>query len=739
MTVPFNMAASFNPAAADSFVLHKSRHSHLPHPSKAKLASQALVSSNQSYNGNHNMNPHHTTPNRRFSMKSTPTSSVLRLALLAACAAPLPALAFAALGDLPGGSTDSFSIGVSGDGSVAVGRSAGASGIEAFRWTQAGGMVGLGDLAGGSFYSEALGVNSDGSVVVGDSVSGSGTEAFRWTQAGGMVGLGDLAGGGFGSVAFAVNSDGSVAVGYGTSASGVEAFRWTQAGGMVGLGDLAGGAFQSLARGVSGDGLVVVGQGTNAANAGEAFRWTQAGGIVGLGDLAGGGFNSYATGANSDGSVVVGQGTSASGEEAMRWTQAGGMVGLGDLAGGGFQSGAMGVNGDGSVVVGFGNSAAGQEAFRWTQAGGMQSVADWLTAAGVPIAAGYRMVNAAAVSADGSVVVGEADPAGPVAREAYIARVSGSGGGSGSISLAGLQQSLVETTRAGNMALTSSNLVLHGAHSRPLARRVDAGQKAFWAAGDLGADNHGERDGNLGVAEIGAGYNLGGAQMNLSLGQTWANQELSHSGKARADGTYLMAETFVPLGNALWATLGGYYQWGEADIRRGYLNAGLPTTSNGETDSRTWALRARLDWENSLALGNTQLTPYADLSHIEARTDAYTETGGGFPVQFNARTDRATDLRLGMNSVLPVAEQVRVVGTLELAHRFQDTQASTSGQVIGLFGFNLTGADNKQTWLRAGVGVEGKLGKGTGSLMLNATTEGAAPTAWLATSYQMEF
>ena len=59
--------------------------------------------------------------------------------------------------------------------------------------------------------------------------------------------------------------------------------------------------------------------------------------------------------------------------------------------------------------------------------------------------------------------------------------------------------------------------------------------------------------------------------------------------------------------------------------------------------------------------------------------------------------------------------------------------------MVGLFGFDVPGTDNKQTWLRAGGGVEGRLGDGTASLMLNVTTEGAAPNMWLATAYRMAF
>src|SRR5262245_37489475 len=68
----------------------------------------------------------------------------------------------------------------------------------------------LGDLPGGQFASRANDVSADGSVIVGSSYSASGLEAFRWTSGGGMVGLGDLPGGSFGSAASGVSADGSV-------------------------------------------------------------------------------------------------------------------------------------------------------------------------------------------------------------------------------------------------------------------------------------------------------------------------------------------------------------------------------------------------------------------------------------------------------------------------------------------------------------------------------------------------
>ncbi len=177
------------------------------------------------------------------------------------------------LGFLSGGN-ESEAYAVSADGSVIVGYGTNVDGNkEAFRWTQADGMVGLGDLPDGFFSSIAYGISADGSVIVGQGNSADGPEAFRWTQVDGMVGLGDLPGGGFGSTALATSADGSVVVGYGTSTIGTEAFYWTQAGGMKSLAeiltangvDLTGWTLQR-AEGVSADGSVVVGLAVNGGN-----------------------------------------------------------------------------------------------------------------------------------------------------------------------------------------------------------------------------------------------------------------------------------------------------------------------------------------------------------------------------------------------------------------------------------------------------------------------------------------
>ena len=193
--------------------------------------------------------------------------------------------------------------------------------------------------------SWGYGVSGDGSTVVGASYSSSGVEAFRWTQATGMVGLGDLPGGEFNSVAQQVSFDGSVVLGYGNTASPPQpAFQWTQVGGMVQVVGATGDNAVLLPNGtvVMGSGFYAKGASSNGSvmvgfNGSQAIRWTQAGGAMNLANLPGT-ISSTATDVSADGSVIVGHFNNGHALEAFRWTQAGGMVGLGDLLGGAYQS-----------------------------------------------------------------------------------------------------------------------------------------------------------------------------------------------------------------------------------------------------------------------------------------------------------------------------------------------------------------------------------------------------------------
>jgi len=192
------------------------------------------------------------------------------------------------LTQLEGGVPHSIAYGVSADGQTIVG-SIQDVGYQAFRWTQAEGMVGLGHLPGGSGISDAYGTSADGSVIVGESTSalaqeGNFREAFRWTSETGMVGLGSLPGGYFSSKALAVSADGTKIVGQSYTESGderpyrPEAFLWTEADGMMAISELLADAGVDLtgwnldsATGISANGYVITGYGINPNGDVEAW------------------------------------------------------------------------------------------------------------------------------------------------------------------------------------------------------------------------------------------------------------------------------------------------------------------------------------------------------------------------------------------------------------------------------------------------------------------------------------
>ncbi len=620
------------------------------------------------------------------------------------------------------GGTNTYARGVNAVGDVLVGYSS-PSGI-AFRWTQADGMVDLGNLGGASAY--AMGVNAAGNVVVGySSTAGGATRAFRWTQAGGMDDIGVLTGGSY-SQAYAVNAAGDVVVGYGDTTGGhTHAFRWT-GGTMTDLGTLGGN--DSYAQAVNAAGDVVVGYGSTTGGDTHAFRW--AGGIMtDLGTL--GGSISYANAVNAAGNVVVGESQVAGDTSctAFRWTEADGMVSLGTLTGDS-ASYASGINAAGDVVVGY-SSGSENRAFRWTETGGMQSVNDWLADHGVDVV-GSTPSYAYGVSDDGNTVVGTLANG-----HVYLARV---GPSAGMIDVAAFSEGLGRVANSGLLAINDANLVMNGLHSQPMRTLLAEGRTSAWLGGDIGRHDSRAYDTDQGMAEIGFGHRFNSTlQLNLSAGRTYSKASTGLGGRTRTQSSYVMPELIVSLPASVHATFSAYYGEGRSHIDRVYDNAGTLERSSAEPGLTSIGAKLRVDWLDAFKLGTTSVTPYASLSYMETRMDGYEERGVAFPVVWDKRTDKATTAHIGLDAVRSLTAATTLLGRVEVGHRFEDKGASTSGQIVGVSGFNFAGQDIKQNWLRLGAGVETKLGAGILGAMLNVTTQGEAPSYWLSASYRWVF
>ena len=499
----------------------------------------------------------------------------------------------------------------------------------------------------------------------------------------------------------------------------------------TGLGFLPGGETgYSYARGASDDGSVVVGYARNAGSTNEAFRWVD-GTMIGLGFLPNAARNySSALGVSADGSVVVGHGINAySQTEAFRWVD-GTMTGLGFLPS--FtNSYANAISADGSVVVGYSDSGIyNGKAFRWTLETGMESVEDWLSNAGVSIAAWSTLKNANGTNSDGSVVVGSGVNANGD-EEAFIARVGYSDGSvvvgsgdeeasgvvgsgdeeaSGVVGLTDLSNSLASQVSPSQTLDTLTSMALNGAHHRPLTDiAMSDGEHCVWASADLGRI-HRNGKGWTSLKEVGGCHDFvdNTVRVGVGVGHSRASINQSLGGSSRLHGKYALVEMdwTIPNSALVASVLGMTGRW-EADIRRGY-SAGT-STSTGDTDMESSSLRARVDWRDAFSLGAVSFSPSVQYTHTSTRIDGYQETGGTSPARFDSQHNKAKESRVALQGAYEYSAKTTLLGRTEWAHRFDSKGASVSGSANILnavnMPFNIKGNDVEQDWVRVAAEV----------------------------------
>jgi len=316
---------------------------------------------------------------------------------------------FTPLGDLPGGIFESYSISVSADGLVAVGRSSAGTNDDthAFRWTRDGGMVDI-----GNFYVN--GISGNGTVVVGDDAR----NGIRWVAGTGVTELSInpiIAADVYRVFADDVSCDGSVVVGEVETINSEHAIMWTKSGEMMELTPLPGGNGDSRSTAISCNGLVIVGVSSSTTGS-QAFRWTSGTGMVGLGYLSGtrsSFHDSYADWVSSDGSIIVGESKNDDGnDEAFRWTESTGMVGLGMLPERS-ESRALAASSNASVIVGKADgtcldfaSPCLTKAFIWDEVHGMRDLKHVLVSDFGLALTSWTLELAEDISEDGLTIVG---------------------------------------------------------------------------------------------------------------------------------------------------------------------------------------------------------------------------------------------------------------------------------------------------------------------------------------------
>jgi probable HAF family extracellular repeat protein len=268
-------------------------------------------------------------------------------------------------------------------------------------WAQQPSITWLGTLPNGA-RSYAQGVSADGAVVAGydeavidDEGVGGELRALRWTRSSGAAPLATL---GANSQSLAVSADGSLLVGWTEDTTGMwRAAKWGADGSLTVLGTLGGN--ESAAYGVSADGAVIVGWAEDAAGRHAAVRWRNAIAVESLGVPAG--FTmSWATGASAEGNVIA----AVAYADRFRWRafrwRSSGWESL-PMLDGYENSLAAAVAANGAVIVGSAFNGLGLEdrvAVRWTPDGAAESLGTF----------GGSWSIAHGVSENGAVIVGAA-------------------------------------------------------------------------------------------------------------------------------------------------------------------------------------------------------------------------------------------------------------------------------------------------------------------------------------------
>lgn len=305
--------------------------------------------------------------------------------------------------------------------------------------------------------------------------------------------------------------------------------------------------------------------------------------------------------------------------------------------------------------------------------------------------------------------------------------------------VASVQKSVSDKAASLNLAFNAGDLVLNGVHGHPLERLAVPHHFTAWVAGDLGLDEHQDRDGHLAVAEFGGGYHTGVVQVNVSLGRTAGHHD-TLSGFTDFEGTYLMTDLIGSLpGTPLTATLTVFQQWGELVSSRGYLNAGTPESSRGCANSRNTGGGVRVDWGDALLWRGLHVTPYTKFTTVSSTLDAFAESGGTFPASFYKHRDTIREQAGGVNFTYDVTKSTALLATLEGVHRFEKKGSSWEGEVTGLSSFSVSGKNYHRDWLRMSFGAITPVGPGKLTFSLNATTCGEEASSWFATAYQIHF
>ncbi|MCH6258551.1 autotransporter outer membrane beta-barrel domain-containing protein [Puniceicoccaceae bacterium K14] len=377
-------------------------------------------------------------------------------------------------------------------------------------------------------------------------------------------------------------------------------------------------------------------------------------------------------------------------------------------------------------------------AIRWSLESGTTTIKEWIEKSGVSVEESIQLSRATSVSANGDTIAGTGQDENG-SDFIWVARSK-----KGILSM---DNNLSQSFSSSGFAFSSSaqqgtTLLQNGVHHRILMDNpMLDGPNNFWITGDFAKDNDRNTNSSLGEFGLSKDFRKGTVRAGFGLGYGSIDQDLPFEGNTEIDGQHLYGElNLSPKHHPLIYSINLISGDWDADIYRGYLNGGLQDSSTGHTNIDTLSSRLRVDWKDFASMGDFSFDTNLAFTWSQSEMDAYIETEGGFPAEYDAQSHIGRELRLGLSVNYIVSRNTTFRTSLELAHQLEDDVLRVSGSIIGDFEFDLPLESEEDTWARIGFDLSHKLGNNQSMLLtLHLSDQGADATTSGSAQYRFTF
>ncbi|WP_240535633.1 autotransporter outer membrane beta-barrel domain-containing protein [Bradyrhizobium sp. STM 3809] len=163
-------------------------------------------------------------------------------------------------------------------------------------------------------------------------------------------------------------------------------------------------------------------------------------------------------------------------------------------------------------------------------------------------------------------------------------------------------------------------------------------------------------------------------------------------------------------------------------LTRGYLNGTTLTNSQGATHASSAGAMARIGWAFAVPGLKATVTPYAQLSYVNARVGGFVENGGPFPASIAAFNVAATTLRVGTQLRGTLTERITAFGGLAWANNVRNDAPVVQGSLLAadcsgaspltaFCGMTGLGPRLSRSWVEGQAGLRYQLAPGSAAMI----------------------